>query len=68
MVFMPSHLLCTFAIKCQSALVVDIGFKETEVLPVSYFVLVFIYVECANMAREGGMPYIVMGCYFLTVD
>lgn len=44
MVFMPSHLLCTFAIGHQSALVVDIGFKETEILPVSdcgYFECVY---------------------------
>ena len=37
MVFMPSHLLCTFAIGRQTALVVDIGYKETEILPVSYW-------------------------------
>ncbi|XP_065920591.1 actin-related protein 10-like [Dysidea avara] len=33
-VFMPSHLLCTFAIGRQSALVVDVGYKETEILPI----------------------------------
>lgn len=33
-VFMPSHLLCTFTIGRPSALVVDIGYKETEILPI----------------------------------
>ena len=33
--FVPSHLVCLFTIGRQSALVVDVGFKETTILPVS---------------------------------
>jgi len=31
---MPSHSLCLFTIGQQSALVVDVGFKESSILPV----------------------------------
>ena len=33
--FVPSHLLSTFTIARPSAIVVDVGYKETTVLPVS---------------------------------
>lgn len=33
--FIPSHLLCTFVVGRASALVVDVGYKETTILPVS---------------------------------
>lgn len=33
--FVPSHLLCTFTVGGGTALVVDVGYKETTILPVS---------------------------------
>ncbi len=34
-VFIPSHLVSTFTIARSTALVVDVGFIETTILPVS---------------------------------
>ena len=33
--FVPTHLLCTFTIGRATSLVVDVGAKETTILPVS---------------------------------
>ena len=41
--FMPSHLLSTFSLGRQTALVVDIGWLETTVLPVSYSYWMAVY-------------------------
>ena len=40
--FMPSPLLSTFSLGRQTALVVDIGWLETTVIPVSYMLTVYI--------------------------
>ncbi|KAL5463868.1 hypothetical protein EMCRGX_G032812 [Ephydatia muelleri] len=51
-VFMPSHLLCLFTVGRQSALIMDIGFKETTVLPVYEGIPVVVGWQSSSSAAE----------------
>ncbi len=49
--FLPSHLLCTFTVARATALVVDVGAKETTILPVSSIALA-LYTHAGRMRRS----------------
>ena len=47
--FLPHHLACLFTVGRSTALVVDIGFNESSVIPVStiiVIVIIIIYLSC----------------------
>ena len=52
--FAPCHLMAIFTLGIQTGLVVDCGYNETVVLPISFTVCIFVHVDI-NLTLEPGI-------------
>ena len=58
--FAPCHLMAIFTLGIQTGLVVDCGYNETVVLPISFTVCIFVHVDIKPTLEPGIAEFLVL--------